>query len=40
MKKLLLLLGSPLLLFSTTINFKESLIKTLENNKGLKAKKT
>ena len=39
MRKSLLLLGSPLLLFSTTINFQESLVKTLENNKGLKAKK-
>ncbi len=39
MKKKLLLLGSPLLLFSQTIDFDTSLMQTLQNNKGLKAKK-
>ncbi|RLA84360.1 MAG: TolC family protein [Epsilonproteobacteria bacterium] len=39
MKKILLLLVCQLLLFSYTIDFKTSLSKTIENNKGLKAKK-
>ena len=38
MKKKLLLLGCPLFLFSQTIDFDTSLIETLQNNKGLKAK--
>ena len=39
MKKLLAILTCPILLFSYTIDFKTSLNKTIENNKGLKAKK-
>ncbi len=39
MKKTLLLLGTPLLLFAHNIDFFTSLEKTLQNNKGLKAKK-
>ena len=38
MKKILLVL-SPLLLFGYTIDFEKSLEKTVEMNKGLKAKK-
>ena len=38
MKKKLLILSCPLLLFSNTIDFDSSLSKTLANNKGLKAK--
>ena len=38
MRNKLLLLGCPLLLFSQTIDFNTSLLQTLENNKGLKAK--
>lgn len=39
MKKKLLILGSPLLLFSQIVDFDTSLMETLKNNKGLKAKK-
>ncbi|MEA3512307.1 MAG: TolC family protein [Campylobacterota bacterium] len=39
MKKTILLLTCPLFLFGYTIDFKTSLDKTIENNKGLKAKK-
>ena len=39
MKKQLLLLSCPLILFANTIDFKTSLEQTLANNKGLKAKK-
>ncbi|MEA2019555.1 MAG: TolC family protein [Campylobacterota bacterium] len=37
-KKMLVLLSCPLLLFSYTIDFETSLSKTIDNNKGLKAK--
>ena len=39
MKKSLLLLACPLLIFAVTIDFETSLLKTIQNNKGLKAKK-
>ncbi len=39
MKKFILFLSFPLFLYSYTINFESALSKTLENNKGLKAKK-
>ncbi|MEA2050718.1 MAG: TolC family protein [Campylobacterota bacterium] len=39
MKKAILLLGAPLFLFAYTIDFETSLNKTIQNNKGLKAKK-
>ena len=38
MKKKLLIFSCPILLFGHTIDFDSSLAKTLENNKGLKAK--